>query len=262
MEIVHIDLDRLKRDLTEIKASFNEAKPFRYVCFDNFFTPEKAELIHEAYPNVEPGTWDGTTYVNQKNKFQKTEFERGSTLENAFAELNSKPFLNWLQELTGFEEEILGDDQLFGGGLHQSVNGAFLNVHVDYNIHPETNYHRRLNVIVYMNKNWQDSYEGHLELWDLTDGKKDQIARIAPTFNRCVIFETNEISFHGHPKPLNTPEGVNRKSIATYYYTKTRPETEKADSHNTIYVNTEGVGGKVKQLNSGIKAFLERINNR
>lgn len=260
MQLNHIDLEGLETRLPELKNAFNAAKPFRHLSFDGYFNATSAEAIHAAYPEVAVGEWDGTTYINQKNKFQKTQFESDSILDQVFKEMNSAPFLSWLQTLTEFEEPILSDDQLFGGGLHQSVNGAFLNVHVDYNIHPETKYHRRLNVIVYMNKDWHDKYEGHLELWDLTDGKKDQIARVAPTFNRCVIFETNEISFHGHPKPLNTPEGLTRKSLATYYYTKTRPEQEMAGEHNTIYVNTSGISGKVKQLNSGIKALLERIN--
>jgi Rps23 Pro-64 3,4-dihydroxylase Tpa1-like proline 4-hydroxylase len=117
-------------------------------------------------------------------------------------------------------------------------------------------------VIVYLNKDWKDEYEGHLELWDLTQGMQKLIGRFAPTFNRCVIFETNEISFHGHPKQLNTPVGVNRKSIATYYYTKTRPESEVASEHNTIYVNTEGISGQVKRLSSGAKALLERVNRK
>ena len=154
------------------------------------------------------------------------------------------------------------DPNLFGGGLHQSIRGAFLNVHVDYNFHPDTRHHRRLNVLVYMNKDWKDEYEGHLELWDLSDGRKTLLAKVAPLFNRCVIFETNEISFHGHPKPLNAPEGVNRKSIATYYYTATRPEHEIAGEHNTVYVNTEGTGGQIKRFTSGVKALLERINKK
>ena len=149
---------------------------------------------------------------------------------------------------------------MFGGGLHQSIKGAYLNVHVDYNIHPTTQFHRRLNVIIYMNKDWKDEYEGHLELWDLTENKQELIGKFAPAYNRCVIFETNEISFHGHPKPLNAPNGINRKSIATYYYTETRSENEIAEKHNTIYVNTEGLNGSVKRLSSGVKAFLERIN--
>jgi Rps23 Pro-64 3,4-dihydroxylase Tpa1-like proline 4-hydroxylase len=257
-----INLAALQSRTAEIKADYQSKKPFRYVVFENFFDAETAELIHQNYPTIEQGVWDSTTYIDQKNKFQKTEFEQGSVMAQLFAELNSKPFLNWIQEISEIEEELIGDEHLFGGGLHQSINGAFLNVHVDYNIHPKTQFHRRLNVLIYMNKDWRDEYEGHLELWDLTGDKKVLLGRYAPSFNRCVIFETNEISFHGHPKPLKTPQGVSRKSIATYYYTKNRPAHEIAEGHNTIYVNTEGTKGQVKRFTSGVKAFLERINKR
>lgn len=255
-----IDINSLDDRLSELKSQFHSQKPFKYLMFDNFFPTEIAEEIYKNYPKIENGKWDGTTYLDQKNKFQKTKFKTGSILDILFKEFNSKEFLNWLDKLTEIEENLIGDNELFGGGLHQSLNGAFLNVHVDYNFHPTTKYHRRLNVLVYMNKDWKEDYNGYLELWDLSNDRKNQIGNIAPSFNRCVIFETNEISFHGHPKPLNTPEGVNRKSIATYYYTKNRPSEELSGEHNTIYVNTEGVNGKIKRFNSGIKAFLERIN--
>ena len=183
-------------------------------------------------------------------------------MDKVFKEMNSSEFLEWLAEVTEMEEELLGDKDLFGGGLHQSTTGAYLNVHVDYNIHPETKFHRRLNVLVYMNKGWKEEYEGYLELWDLSGDNKVQLGKFAPSFNKCVIFETNEVSFHGHPKPLNTPAEMNRKSIATYYYTKSRPDSEIATDHNTLYVNTEGVGGQFKRFTSGIKAFLERVKKR
>jgi Rps23 Pro-64 3,4-dihydroxylase Tpa1-like proline 4-hydroxylase len=257
-----INLERLKDRLPEIKAQYQSKNPFKYIMFEGFFFPDKAEEIHTNYPEIEYGKWDGTTYVDQKNKFQQTRFAEGSIMDRVFKELNSAGFLDWLQQLTDFEEEVTGDGELFGGGLHQSINGAFLNVHVDYNIHPKTKYHRRLNVLVYMNKDWRAEYEGQLELWDLSQGKKELLGKYAPEFNRCVIFETNEVSFHGHPKPLRTPQGINRKSIATYYYTRTRPENEISGEHNTLYVNTEGLSGQVKRLSSGVKALLERINSR
>ena len=256
----YIDIDDLNIRLNSLKKEFHSKKPFKYLMFENFFPTEIAEEILSSYPTIEDGKWDGTTYLDQKNKFQKTKFEKGSTLDAVFKELNSEPFLNWLEKLTEIDSKLIGDDELFGGGLHQSINGAFLNVHVDYNIHPKTKFHRRLNVLVYMNKDWKDEYEGHLELWDLTDNKKELIGKYAPMFNRCVIFETNEISFHGHPKHLNTPAGINRKSLATYYYTESRPTNEIAGEHNTIYVNTEGTFGKIKRFKSGVKALLERIN--
>ena len=257
-----INLENLNDRLISIKSDYQSKKPFRYVMFENFFFQDKADLIYNNYPTIEVDKWDGKTYLDQKNKFQKTEFDKNSVMDKVFHELNSPEFLKWLQDVSEMEDELLGDADLFGGGLHQSITGAFLNVHVDYNIHPKTKFHRRLNVLVYMNKDWKEEYEGNLELWDLSQGNKTLLGKYAPTFNRCVIFETNEISYHGHPKPLNTPEGINRKSIATYYYTKSRPEHEIASDHNTIYINTEGVGGQVKRLTSGVKAFFERISKK
>lgn len=257
-----IDINNLNERLSTIQADYQAKKPFRYVVFENFFLAEQAELIYQNYPSISNDSWDGVTYLDQQNKFWKNKFEKGSLLDRVMQELNSEIFLHWLQQVTEIEAPILGDADLFGGGLHQSINGAFLNVHVDYNIHPKTKQHRRLNVLVYMNKDWKDEYEGHLELWDLAKGKKERIAKIAPTFNRCVIFETNEVSYHGHPKHLKTPSGISRKSIATYYYTDTRPEAETSKEHNTLYVNTEGTYGSFKRLNTGIKAFFERVKNR
>jgi len=257
-----IDFESLKERQHEIKNDFQTKKPFKYVVFDDFFKPQAAEIIYQNYPEIEKGMWDGTTYINQKNKFKKSNFEPGSLMQRAFDELNSSVFLHWLEQVTGIQESLIADEELFGGGLHQSVNGAFLNVHVDFNMHPKTNYHRRLNVLIYMNKDWKDEYEGHLELWDFSDNSKSQLGKIAPTFNRCVIFETNEISYHGHPKPLQTPPNISRKSLAVYYFTKTRPGSEVTAEHNTKFVNTEGIGGFAKRISSGVQAFFERLDSK
>ena len=253
-----IDFESLEKRRVKIEQDYKSKKPFHFTVLEDFFRKEVVESIFASYPDIKNGQWDGTTYIDQKNKFQKTKFENGSIFNGVFEEINSEPFLKWLEKVTGITD-LLGDPDLFGGGLHQSISGAFLNVHVDYNIHPKTKFHRRLNVLVYMNKDWRDSYEGHLELWSVNDTEKKLLAKIAPLFNRCVIFETNEVSYHGHPKPLKTPREVNRKSIATYYYTQERPQTEVAGEHNTIYVNTEGVGGQLKRLMSGLVAIAERL---
>ena len=257
-----IDFNSLNQRKEELKKSFQSKEPFRYLVFENFFKLDKADEILNNYPHIEEGVWDSKTYIDQKNKFQKTTFKKGSVLQKAFDELNSPKFLKWLEEITEIEEPLIGDEDLFGGGLHQSINGAFLNVHVDYNFHPKTKFHRRLNVLIYLNKDWKEHYGGDVEFWDFTDGKKIQLERIAPHFNRCVIFETNEISYHGHPKPVKTPAGISRKSLATYYYTKDRPKSEIANEHNTLYKNTEGIDGQIKRFSSGLKAFLERIRKK
>jgi Rps23 Pro-64 3,4-dihydroxylase Tpa1-like proline 4-hydroxylase len=254
-----INLTSLYERLDLIKKDYHAKKPFKYILFDGILYSDKAELIEKEYPSIKDGKWDGATYVDQKNKFQKTTFEKGSLLERVFMELNSSSFLEWLQQVTDVKEKLIADSELFGGGLHQSIRGAFLNVHVDYNYHPKTKFHRRLNVLIYLNKDWKDEYEGHLELWDLSGSNKLLLNKIAPTYNRCVIFETNEISYHGHPKPLNTPLEINRKSLAIYYYSETRPESELTLEHNTVYVNTEGLKGMLNRLRASLKAIGERI---
>jgi Rps23 Pro-64 3,4-dihydroxylase Tpa1-like proline 4-hydroxylase len=252
----YINWERLQENKEALKRDWNSKKPFRYIRFDNFLYPDQAEQILQAYPPVDEGTWDGTTYIHQKNKFQQSKFAADSLFQSVFNELNSQQFLDFLSDITGIEK-LIADEKLFGGGLHQSITGAFLNVHVDYNFHPETKYHRRLNVLVYMNKDWKEEYEGHLQLWDMD--KKIMLEKIAPAFNRMVMFETNEISYHGHPDPLKTPPGISRKSLATYYYTAERAASEIAGDHNTLYVNTQGVKGKFKTAQSGLKALFERL---
>lgn len=253
-----INIERIRQEKENWKASWNSKKPFRYFHCDNFLYEAKANEALESYPDPSQVKWDKTTYVNQKNKFQKGKFEEGSIFDRLFKELNSAAFLTELSEITGIDK-LLPDPELFGGGLHQSTRGAFLDVHIDYNIHPKTKQHRRLNVLIYLNKEWKDEYEGHLELWEINETKKERIERIAPVFNHMVMFETNELSYHGHPHPLNSPRGINRKSLATYYYTSDRPKTEVAEEHNTIYVNTTGTKGKIKNLRSGFKALIERL---
>jgi Rps23 Pro-64 3,4-dihydroxylase Tpa1-like proline 4-hydroxylase len=251
-----INYNKIRQSVNSLKQIWHDKLPFRYIIIDDFLIAEKAEELFRAYPRIEETAWDHTTYVNQKNKFVKTNFDDAPILQEVFKELRTDSFRELLSQITEIDQ-LHADEDLFGAGLHQSIKGAFLDVHVDFNIHPKTGFHRRMNLLIYMNKNWEKSYNGYLELWDMED--KKQIEYIEPKFNRAVIFETNEVSFHGHPKPLHTPKGMSRKSISVYYYTKNRPEHEITEDHNTIYVNTQGWKGVIKNLNSALKATLERL---
>lgn len=256
-----IGFHSLNHRLPELQSKFAYQEPFRFVHIPHFFLPDAAEKIHAAIPAIKTANWDSTTYINQVNKYTLNKFEKDSLLQKTFDELNSGEFRSWLEKLTGINH-LLADETLFGGGLHQSTKGALLNVHVDYNIHPTTKYHRRLNVLVYMNKNWKPEYKGDVEFWEITSSEKKMVAKYAPGFNECVIFETNEHSYHGHPEPLNTPDDISRKSIAVYYYTKERPANESASEHNTIFVNTHGIKGQLYKLTNAARALVERIWKR
>jgi hypothetical protein len=155
--------------------------------------------------------------------------------------LNSPEVLKFLSELTGIEN-LIPDNTFFGGGIHKISKGGKLAVHADYSFHRNTGHHRRINLLLYLNKNWQSEWNGNLELWSPDMSKK--IADIEPLFNRAVIFNITNDALHGHPKPLNTPENVDRYSFALYYFTENRPKEEiernlrDGDQSSVLWVET------------------------
>ena len=148
--------------------------------------------------------------------------------------LNSQHFMNFLQELTDIKEKLIPDPYLEGGGLHELKRDGYLNIHSDFNLHPTMKLDRRLNVLIYLNKNWETEYGGFLELWNKDMDKCVQ--KIIPEFNRMVIFSTTDFSYHGNPEKVNCSENNSRKSIAMYYYSNGRPNSEKElGLHSTIF---------------------------
>lgn len=137
-------------------------------------------------------------------------------ITNLLNALNSAQFLGFLEKLTGIKG-LIPDPHFLGGGLHETRGGGHLSIHVDFNLHRQLGLRRRLNLILFLNEGWDDAYGGHLELWD--EKMSRMVKSVAPVMSRAVIFNTDPGSYHGHPDPLTTPDGVTRRSIALYYYT-------------------------------------------
>jgi hypothetical protein len=164
------------------------------------------------------------------NKFAFFPDAIGANTSRLAQYLNSGPFLNYLEKLTGIAN-LIADPSYFGGGVHWIENGGFLEVHADFNHLKKYNLARRINLLLYLNKDWKDEYHGHLELWDRSSMTKRK--EVAPVFNRAVIFSTVKEALHGHPTPLSAPPGVARRSLALYYYTNTWEPAVQA--HTTLY---------------------------
>jgi len=244
-----INLDQLIQNKHLLQQEFANKKPFRYLIIENFLHPTEAEKILQEYPAIDKEKWVDSNNAHSKKKWAQP-CVKGSIASEFYEEVNSDEFLKLLSEITGIPN-LLADEELNGAGYHQILSGGFLNVHIDFNRHKGLE--RRLNLIVYMNKNWQENYGGYLELWDMQ--KKQRIENIAPNFNRCVIFETNEVSYHGHPQPLNTGN-ITRKSLSVYYYTQGREDIAPAPAHNTIFINTRG---KTSAIMNKINYFVSRL---
>ena len=244
----------------ELKKKFQNAHPFPYIVIDNFLNAQDAEkLLAEHIAQGDASSWGAYNHVNErKNGITKYE-KMGLHTRAVIDALSSEKFLNWLVKLTGIEY-LIHDPELDGGGLHMIERGGYLNVHVDFLAHTTNkSWSRQINFLLYLNKDWQPEWNGALELWerDMSSVAK----KIEPIFNRCVIFNTCEGSYHGHPTPLNCPETVQRRSMALYYF---RDEGKKQSLKPTHYVPTPNDTALKKAMivadrkALGVYSFLKR----
>jgi hypothetical protein len=220
------------------RDAYANAQPFPHVVLDGLFPPEMLDTVLAEFPSPEHDVW--TRYTNYHE--QKLETQGEARLSPATSlilyQLSSAPFLRFLERLTGIEN-VLPDPYFNGGGLHQILPGGKLGVHADYSRHDRLPLERRINVLIYLNRDWKDEYGGALELWG---PQRDRCyERILPIYNRTVIFSITDWAFHGHPEPLASPEGVTRKSIALYYFTVDRPRGEvMKGKRQTLFIQRPG----------------------
>ena len=224
----------LKKVAAENSSIYQSAKPFPNIVFDDFFNEELLKTILGDFPkNIKD---IGNEFNNKaEKKLSLNSAEKLSEATNNFINyLNSEPFVKFLNIITGINETLITDPYLIGGGLHELKNDGYLNIHADFNQHPKMKLDRRLNILIYLNKNWTDDNGGHLELWD--KDMKNCEKKILPVFNRMVIFSTTDFSYHGNPNKVKVDANNSRKSIALYYYSNGRPNSEKKlGLHSTIF---------------------------
>lgn len=225
--------------LDALHGSFISARPFRHCVIDDFLTHSFAGQLLEQFPAFERGD-----HLNEDGvPGGKSTNERMRGLGDSYRALDdlvqSRAFLDMVGRITGIPG-LLYDPMYFGGGTHENRQGQALDVHIDFNYHPLTRWHRRLNLIIYLNPHWQPAWGGALELHrDPYDPGTDEVVEVAPLFNRCVIFETTEHSWHGFRRITMPPEhaGSSRRSVALYFYTEDRPAEQTAPTHSTVYVD-------------------------
>ena len=221
-------------DRSELRARVASAEPFPFIVIDDFLREDFADEVHASFPAYADSASTGKTFttVNQRGKYQVSDskgFPEPITLLNEM--LASTDFLEFVSKVMAIPD-LIADEELSGGGIHQTGPRGILDVHIDFNYIEPRQLHRRLNILIYFNKDWDASWGGNVELWD----NDVQVCHhsLSPTFNRCVIFETSEISWHG-VTAVNCPEGKSRNSFAAYYYTKEAPAHWTGSYHSTIF---------------------------
>jgi hypothetical protein len=255
-----LDPARLMALAEELRVSYRNADPFPHATIDNFLPEEALRLVARSFPQPREIKWHEFDNPRQRKLAVEDETLIEGNARWLLYQLNSSVFLRFLESLTGITG-LISDPYFTGGGLHQIERGGYLKIHADFNRHPTFNLDRRLNLLLYLNENWREEYGGHLELWD----KEIQhcVRRILPIFNRCVIFDTTDVSFHGHPEALACPAGMTRRSLALYYYSNGRPAEESSSEHGTLVrprpgETIEGLNGR----RSIVKELTRRLTKR
>jgi len=246
---------KIKVLLHNSKKEYNEASPFPHIVLDNFFDTEIVERVLAEFPGKNDIPWVDYYDGNQIKLANENEDHIGAFTRCFLSSLNSFEFLKFLEELVKIPN-LISDPSLRGGGLHNIVRGGKLGIHTDFNKHQKHNWDRRLNLLLYLNKDWEEEFGGHLELWD--SEMRACVKSISPLFNRMVIFSTTQTSFHGHPNPLNCPATKSRKSIALYYYTSSPNNIEDSKTHSTLFQNRPGEK-KESSIKTKIKKKFHRI---
>jgi 2OG-Fe(II) oxygenase superfamily len=239
--------------------SYIHADPFPNIQFTNFFNEKFLNEVLSEFPDLSKQAATKFDNVNEKKLAGRGEQPFGEKTKDFFHYLNSEPFLVFLQKLTGIKELLLPDSYFEGGGQHEIKPGGLLKIHADFN-KSRAKLDRRLNLLVFLNKDWQESYGGHFELWnkDMTKCVK----KVLPAFNTMVIFSTTDFSYHGHPNPLTCPPDRSRKSLALYYYSNGRPAEEfnpELGEHSTLFKERAGIKDDVSLKDPLLNRLIRNI---
>ncbi len=239
--VLPVDMDagflldaKLARQIGETHAAtYAFAEPFPHIVLDNFLPENITRMaLNEFPPRPLPSDRVFEMGYAGLHKRQVLPEECTPPARRMFHFFNSAPFLQFLEGLSSIQG-LIPDAYFNGGGFHEISRGGLLGVHADFRINEALHLQRRMNVIVYLNDDWKPEFGGNLELWDRK--MQNKCAEIAPIFNRCVVFNTDADTYHGHPDPLTCPEGVFRRSMALYYYTASKEIYNETPNNSTIY---------------------------
>lgn len=237
-----VDKDFLKQDsVIELNNRFQNGKPFPHLVLDNLFDTKLLDLVHDEFDMCKKEDWVLFSSKNEKIYRTPPKPLLGNAAELYFSTISSSRFINFLSQVTGIEN-LIPDPQLVGGGMHEVREGGKFAIHIDFDKHRKSLLDNELVFITYLNKNWQASWNGALELWDAD--KCIRTVKVLPEFGRTIIFRHSNKSLHGHPRPLKTPEGITRRSVTCYYYSNRQAEHNILKRHSTLFF----VDGKIDRL--------------
>jgi len=248
---LRMDADEARSFGVLLQDDYVNAAPFPHIVVDDFLPDDLIREVLDNFP-MEKVSEERTFDMGYAGQHKRQILPEACNAFNRelFWFLNSRPVLQYLEGLTGIDG-LLPDPYYVGGGFHETSRGGLLGIHADFRINDQLHVQRRINLLIYLNPEWNDEWNGQLELW--SKDMKQCVTRVSPILNRCVVFSTDANTWHGHPDPLITPDGVKRRSIAMYYYTASKNIYKEVPNLSTMYVARGEDSGAVQAEVQGLR---------
>lgn len=207
--------NRLQDESHLLHQSYAVAKPYPHLVIDNLFEPELLDRLVAEFPQSETRDWLSWKTIHESKTTSKG-IDKLSIFTQMFCLwFNSRDVIEVIESITGIDR-LVGDPLFHGAGLHEMYRDGWLEMHADYTRHFTLPLMRRINVLIYLNRDWNVDWGGELVLQDPKNGEK---VSYPPNFNRTIIFPTTAKTLHGVPKALNCPGDRSRKLVSIYYWT-------------------------------------------
>jgi len=245
-----LPIERLEREKGRLLETYMAAKPYPHLVVDGLWDSEVLTRIISEFPRKSQRDWVSYETTHELKQTSRGLFGLSPFTQLFMMEVCSPRFLRVLGEITG-HQDLVADPLFHGGGLHESFRGGWLNLHTDWRQHPMLPLARRLNMIIYLNKDWDPAWGGAIELWN--PGATEAGAKTDCLFNRTLIFPTTDTSLHGFPGPIACPENVTRKSISLFYWTMDESAVKTAQNINFL------PGKKETQMKALLRSFVPPI---
>lgn len=217
-----------------LRAQLQAGRPFPHLVLQGLFNPRLLELVTEEFDALPGAEWADVVSRYESTRRSMLGAHLGPASQLYFDIVNSGWFTEWLSSITAVPY-LLPDPRLFGGGLHESRPGATFAVHRDFNLHRHLGLKNEMVFITYLNKGWQPEWGASLELWDAAC--KQCVTRVLPEFGHTLLMPHSAVSYHGHPGPMQTPDGRPRRSIAAYYYTSPDAGKTREDQVSSVFLH-------------------------
>ena len=223
-------------NFNRLNFEYTKSPPYPHLVLDEFLPGETVSQLKDECNQIE---WTREFTRNGSRMLERQNITECPIAYDVFQQLSSQKFLKWLGSITG-HDDLIPDPHMIGAGYMRCSRGDSLKIHSDFNYNNTLGLYRMLTLNIYLNKDWQEKWNGDLQFWDFD--RKKCVSNYFPEAGRAVLFRHHKYGFHGHPNPLECPEDVHRDGLRIFYYvTRTSYKMDK-NPHRSLYWFDEKTG--------------------